>query len=96
MNILDASSGTNIGYWNDTVSHTTNISISETGSPNKIMVPRERHVIINVVVKNAMGSTSASPWNYMSSKKHNCYTNSLTMINQTTASKWEIQKRHAG
>ena len=92
VNIFDAGSGTIIGYWNNTVSHTTNISISEMGSPNKITVPRERHVIINVVVKNAMGS--ALPWNYsMSSKKHNRYTHNLTMINRTTA---EIQKRRAG
>ena len=79
VNIFDASSGTKIGYWNDTVPHTANISTSR--SPNKITVPREQHVNINVIVENAMGSAL---WHHsMSSKKHNCYMHSLTVINQT-------------
>ena len=81
VNIFDANSGTNIGYWNETaVSHTANISIS--GSPNKITVHREQHVNINVVIENNMGNTSLQSYN-VSSKRHNCYTHSLTVINQT-------------
>ena len=81
VTIFDANSGTKIGYWNETaVSHTANISIF--GSPNKITVPRERHVNINVVIENDMGSDSLQSHS-VSSKKHNCHTHSLTVINQT-------------